>query len=658
MRWSPLSWSEIRHTPPASRSMMGCDVRLLKKGLAATLVAAMVVAAGCGGGGGSGGGDGGGGGSGGSGGIDPGAGAPTPSASFSDVATAYSAGRVVSLDVENFALTDDLLVTVGGARVPAQIIDGRVVFVLPVDASGAQTVVLTNSARSVSVPVSIEALVAPADPVAYVSNVHVQLDALLDDLIADALGDELTMLTWAKNELKGQYDSLAEIDAESLEQMAALLKANGIEDILAASSTQQSLSMWRKADLALCNELSNKYPNIFAAAILSTGVVVAGLFPPSPLALVGIAAMAVTVKKARGVVGEIVDACLNPFGEPLLRDIGESASVGGAATLQKIQLGLPFNHGRARTFEVETEARLLDVVGDSLVTLSHRLGSMLRYAHESSSLFAAGVPADVHNSLLSVTNTMIIPAEANTYALTGISDSRITGAVSASGSQLTLTFSYRDGQAPSSIQNFEFNLSDVTTSAVVGTYGATLNALNVPVAHGGAINVRYGETYTGRLGASYGDRFEIVSQPLRGTVTLLDAQTGEFSYHTTSQEDLPDQFSYRAVNAAGSSEPAMVDVSIDMTPVYEAAAVGTWSVVSPDSSYTMILSSNGTGYYAVDDTNYRIEWYVSRDSDGYKLYEYGFWHYAYDGLPRTALTLPITSFTRDSLSGQTTYTKH
>jgi len=325
--------------------------------------------------------------------------------------------------------------------------------------------------------------------------------------------------------------------------------------------------------------------------------------------------------------------------------------------LQKIQLGLPFNHGRARTFEVETEARFLDVIGDSFVTLSHRLGGMLRYAHQSSSLFAAGVPAEVHNSLLSVTRTLWIPAAANTYALSGISDSRITGAVSASGSQLMLTFSYREGQVPSSTLNFDFNLADVTTSAVVGTYGATLNALNVPVASGGSINARYGETYQGRLSAVYGDRFEIVSQPLRGTVALLDARTGEFSYHTTSQEDLPDQFSYRAVNAAGRSEPAMVDVSIDMSPLYEAAAVGTWSVVSPDSSYTMILIAGGTGYYAVDDINYPIRWSISRDGDGYKLYEYGFWHYAFDAVPRTALTLPITSFTRHELGGQTTYSK-
>lgn len=589
---------------------------------------------------------------------------PTPSASFSDGGHTFSAGRVVSLDVENFALTDDLEVSIDGAPVPAQIIDGRVVFVMPLNISGAKSVVLKNAARSLEVPVNIEALMIPANPASYVANLHAQLDAQLDDLIANASGDELSMLQWAKTKLQEQRDGLNDLDAETLQQMAALLKANGFESLLATASSTSFVSTWQKADLARCNELSDQYPNVFAAAILSTGVVVAGLFPPSPLALVGLAGMVITVKKARGIVGEIGDACLNPFGEPLLTEIGGATlAVDGPALAHKIELGHPFNHNVARTFQVEVEARLLDIIGENLTTLAHRLGGMLRYARQNSSMFAAGVPADIPDSLLNVTREMLIPAEANTYALTGISDARITGTASAAGSTLTLKFAYREGQMPVSAAAFEFALTDVTTNEVVGTYEATLNSIGLPTAYSSSIEVRYGETLTGRLSASFSDRIEIVSQPARGTVTLVDAEAGTFTYHTTSDDPRPDEFTYRAVNAAGYSEPATVEVRVDLTPLYEAAAVGAWRVYYTSETsvydYTMTLLADGTGYYEVDDTRYGIHWEIRRDSDGYKLYESGFWHPAFDGMSRTALTLPITSFTRHDSAGEgsATFTK-
>jgi hypothetical protein len=624
-----------------------------KKSLLGGIITMTLVAAGCGGGGG---GDGGGGDTGGDRGGSPGnppplTSIPAPSASFADGGNTFSAGRVVSLDVENFALTDELEVTLGGAAIPAQVVDGRVVFVIPVEISGAQTIVLSNSARSLDVPVTVEALAAPANPTAYVSNVQDRLAAILEDLIADASGDELTMLEWAKTQLEEQRDILSELDAEAIKQMAALLKANGIDELLATASNENASSFTgqQKADLARCNQLSDQYPTVFASAILSTGIVVAGLFPPSPLALVGLAAMTITVKKAQGVVGQIVDACLNPFGEPLLREIGGASSANGPQFAQKIQLGLPFNHNQARTFEVEVEARLLDVIGDNLTTLAHRLGGMIRFARQSSSAFAAGVPASIEQSLLGVSRDQFIPAEANTYSLTDISDSRITGTANASGSRLTLKFAYREGQVPASATNFEFALTDVTTNKVAGTYGATLNKLGVPTAYGASIDVQYGETFTGRLSSSFGDRYEIVSQPAHGTVGLTHATDGTFTYYTTSQA-ATDAFTYRAVNDAGPSQPATVEVRVNLTPLYEAAAVGTWNVYyAADGhiyNYTMVLNADGSGYYDVDDTQYRIEWYIARDSEGYKLYENGFWHYAFDGMARTPLTLPITSFTR------------
>ncbi len=629
----------------------------MKKWRLGLMVSLMAVVAGCGGGGGD---DKSGGSTGSGGGSTPapsGPSAPTPSASFSDGVSSFTAGRIVSLDVENFALTDGVEVTVGSTAVPAQVVGSRIVFVMPVDLSGPQTISLKNSARTLTVPVTVEALTAPANPAAYVAQIHSKLDSLLDELIADAVGEELSVLLWAKEQLENQQNSLDQIDADAVKQMAAILKANDIDELFAAQAMAGAFSLARKVDLARCNELSDAYPKVFMKAILSTGLVVAGLFPPSPLLAVGIAAMVITVKQAHGVVGDIVDACLNPFGEPMLQEMsGGSGLGGGIASLQKIQIALPFNHNSARTFEVALPARLLDVVGDGLTTLAHRLGGLIRFARESSTTLADHVPAAMQNELLNFQAEKVIPGEANTYALGSISDSRITGTVNGSGSTLTLKFAYREGQIPTSAVNFEFTLIDVAANELAGTYGATLNALDVPTASGGSIDVRYGETYTGRLAGTFADRYVIVTQPLRGTVTLVNPETGEFTYHTSSQEDLPDEFTYRAVNAAGDSANAKVQVSVDLTPVYEEAALGTWSVTysntEPVYNYTMVLSRGGTGYYIADTVSYPIRWEIERDSEGYKLYDYGFWHFAFDRLPRTPLTLPITQYSRLNHQGQ------
>ena len=625
----------------------------MKKWLLGMMVALMVVAAGCGGGGGD---DKSGGSTGSGGGSTPepsGPSAPTPSASFSDGVSTFTAGRIVSLDVENFALTEQLVVTVGGSAVPAHVVSGRLIFVMPVDLSGPQTISVKNNTSTLTVPVTVEALTSPANPAAYVAEVHSKLDSLLDELIADAVGEDLSLLLWAKEQLEDQQDVLDQVDADTLKQLAAVLKANDIDELFAAQPMAGTFSFAQKADLARCNALSDAYPKVFMKAILSTGLVVAGLFPPSPLLAVGIAAMVITVKQAHGVVGDIVDACLNPFGEPLLQEVSGGTSVGGGvASLQKIQIVLPFNHNSARTFKVEVPARLLDVVGDGLTTLAHRLGGLIRFARESSTTLADHVPAAMQNELLNFQTEKVIPGEANAYTLGSISDARITGTVNSSGSNLIVKFAYLDGQIPQSAVNFEFTLIDVTANELAGTYGATLNALGLPTASGGSIDVRYGETYTGRLSGTFADRYVIVTQPLRGTVTLVNAETGEFTYHTSSQEDLPDEFTYRAVNAAGDSANAKVQVSVDLAPVYEAAVLGTWKVTytntgpQPPYEYTMVLSQGGSGYYMVDTVSYPIRWEIERDSEGYKLYDYGFWHFAFDALPRTPLTLPVTQFSR------------
>jgi hypothetical protein len=91
--------------------------------------------------------------------------------------------------------------------------------------------------------------------------------------------------------------------------------------------------------------------------------------------------------------------------------------------------------------------------------------------------------------------------------------------------------------------------------------------------------------------------------------------------------------------------------SYDSTAIYAAASVGMWTVKgydpkNPTTTYTLELFANGRGTYRVPNnpTAYNVSWYIQKNSDGYRLYESGFWHPAYNGLSRDKLKYPITRF--------------
>ncbi len=94
---------------------------------------------------------------------------------------------------------------------------------------------------------------------------------------------------------------------------------------------------------------------------------------------------------------------------------------------------------------------------------------------------------------------------------------------------------------------------------------------------------------------------------------------------------------------------ARVLADIDSTEIYARACLGSWTVYhfdpnNPTTVYTVNFNSDGTGLYEVDGFFYPTRWYILRNEDGYRFYEYGFWHFAYDTLERDALDYPPTGF--------------
>lgn len=131
-----------------------------------------------------------------------------------------------------------------------------------------------------------------------------------------------------------------------------------------------------------------------------------------------------------------------------------------------------------------------------------------------------------------------------------------------------------------------------------------------------------------------------------------------------------------ATNSVGTGYGAEVSFSTfpipDSTEIYKAAAIGSWTVSAAaypnDPPYNLELYAGNAGNYIgqggqpFPNGGYIVTWTISKVDNKYYLYEYGFWHPAFNGLPRDNLTFPITYFKTYSDGGNglvetQTYTK-
>lgn len=114
------------------------------------------------------------------------------------------------------------------------------------------------------------------------------------------------------------------------------------------------------------------------------------------------------------------------------------------------------------------------------------------------------------------------------------------------------------------VDTFTFNASDGSNTSNTATATITVNTR--PVAAGGSFTTSDIGAVTGTITGSDGDgdslTFAVADAPTKGTVTSLDAVTGEFTYAPDPGEDGLDSFTVTASDAAEDSLPAVIDVQI------------------------------------------------------------------------------------------------
>ncbi len=186
--------------------------------------------------------------------------------------------------------------------------------------------------------------------------------------------------------------------------------------------------------------------------------------------------------------------------------------------------------------------------------------------------------------------------------------------------------------------SFSFGVSDGIESGEAGKCEITVNAVNdAPIADGLSISVTEISGLSAILAGSDIDSvdlsFEIVEQPLLGSVSLANSSTGAFVYSPNSTENGSDSFTYRVSDGDKQSELGTVqvalrlpqaemtrtvndgvclaDVSIDVTPV---PTVKAYAVVETLPPGVVPETISGNGIWETDTNT--IRWGTFKDNQG------------------------------------------
>ena len=208
-----------------------------------------------------------------------------------------------------------------------------------------------------------------------------------------------------------------------------------------------------------------------------------------------------------------------------------------------------------------------------------------------------------------------------TYAIvTGPSQGSITAFDSSTGA-----FTYTPNANANGSDSFSFRVFDGYAESDPVTVTITITPVNdIPVANAATLNTRTGKTETGVLTATdvEGDplSFSLVSPPANGTVMIINAQTGEYTYTPNAGFSGSDSFTFRANDGTDDSAPATISITVgpNSAPIANNGSLTTranvdkagmlvaadpdgdlilFSIVTAPSHGTVVITNTATGAY-------------------------------------------------------------
>ncbi|WP_205370080.1 Ig-like domain-containing protein [Thermoleptolyngbya sp. PKUAC-SCTB121] len=189
----------------------------------------------------------------------------------------------------------------------------------------------------------------------------------------------------------------------------------------------------------------------------------------------------------------------------------------------------------------------------------------------------------------------------------------------------TGAFTYTPNPNANGSDSFSFRVFDGFEESEPATITITITPVNdAPVANAATLNTRTGKTEAGVLTATdvEGDplSFSIVSAPTNGTVTIINALTGEYTYTPNAGFSGSDSFTFRANDGTDDSAPATVSITVapNSAPVATNGSLNTrvnaersgrlvatdpdgdiirFSIVTAPSYGSVVITNTATGTY-------------------------------------------------------------
>ena len=165
------------------------------------------------------------------------------------------------------------------------------------------------------------------------------------------------------------------------------------------------------------------------------------------------------------------------------------------------------------------------------------------------------------------------------------------------------SFVYTPNEKANGDDSFTFKANDGKGDSNISVITIAIEAVNdVPVATDGELVTTEDTSVVGQLVATDEDdvtlTYSLVTEPAKGSVELVDAETGEFIYTPNENENGVDVFSFRANDGAEDSNTALIQVTINAendapTTVNDTASTDEDTpLVLPNESFNLLANDS------------------------------------------------------------------
>lgn len=505
-------------------------------------------------------------------------------------------GQTGVLVVENLLLTEDRYVgLIDGTSIDVtRIGEDILAFGAPTDAMTGQTLISIEVDGQI-LEFELE-IVAPTetidDPEVFVRTVFEDTLPLFDDLIADPGGEfspsQVQMLQDQRDELEQTLGALDSFSEEDLLEIATILQANGVSDMLSGASQNAAqilpVGSFDQSGV-VCNEA-----RLFTISLVITVANIAGIVAATPATPLFIAGFLISARETRDLAGQVPANCLSldsepeadffslPQADPNPIPFDRSLAVVSAEAADRLQ----FTEGVPRGFSVVRVRQLQEEIQDSYLSDLQRFINAVRPIPIIPSSFISTLEGFQEPIEEEVTFGDVVIAE--------ISNANISSTLLPDGDDFSVEFVF-DGEAEEESLDFSFELQATDDGGATEFLEATLDL--TPTVPDIEITVEQGLPTMSQIDVSAFDSVRVSGQPDLGSVRL--EQDGRFTYTPVA-----DFFGLDAFEVIGSlngldSDPGTVFV--DIVRVFE----GSWDLVIDTTQNDPEDICGGTGSFRTNE---------------------------------------------------------